>query len=108
MATFKPGQSGNPEGRPKGIADKRVALRALLQPHAEELVTKVVQMAKDGDIAAVRLCLERCMPPLKATDDRIELDGLGDDPAANAACVVKAIGAGELTPNQGATILQAF
>ena len=27
--TFKTGQSGNPDGRPKGIVDKRTQLRSL-------------------------------------------------------------------------------
>lgn len=43
---FQQGQSGNPDGRPPGIRDKRVAMRELLAPHAEELVAKVVEMAK--------------------------------------------------------------
>jgi len=44
--TFKTGQSGNPVGRPKGIIDKRAQLRSLIQPHAEDLVNKLVEQAK--------------------------------------------------------------
>ena len=44
---WEKGESGNPAGRPAGIKDKRTAMRELLLPHAEELVAKVVEMAKD-------------------------------------------------------------
>jgi len=105
---FEPGKSGNPAGRPRGIVDRRVALRRLLEPHAPELVDKVVEMAKGGDAAALRICLERLIPPMKAGDDHIEMPDLGADPAANATAIVHAIGSGSLTPEQGATMLQAF
>ena len=49
---YTKGKSGNPKGRPRGIRDKRVELRSLLEPHAAELVQKAVELAKDGDSAA--------------------------------------------------------
>ncbi|MGH8625106.1 MAG: DUF5681 domain-containing protein [Gammaproteobacteria bacterium] len=61
--SWKQGQSGNPEGRPPGAKDKRTALRALLTPHAQELVMRAVELAKSGDTTALRLCLERLIPP---------------------------------------------
>jgi hypothetical protein len=62
---FRPGQSGNPKGRPKGIADKRIELRSLLELHAEELVEKLIERAKAGDSMALRLCVERLIPRVK-------------------------------------------
>ena len=64
---FEKGQSGNSKGRPKGIVDKRHAMRALLTPHAPALVDKAVELALAGDATALRLCLDRLMPVLKAT-----------------------------------------
>ena len=66
--SFKPGQSGNPAGRPKGSPDKRSELRALLDPHAPELVKKAVEKALEGDMAALRLCLDRCIPAYRSVD----------------------------------------
>lgn len=62
MSKYTSGQSGNPAGRPKGIKDKRTALADLLKPHAEELVAKAVELARSGDVNALRLCIERLIP----------------------------------------------
>lgn len=67
--TFMKGQSGNPRGKPKGARDKRTALRVLLEPHSESLVQKTVQLALGGDTTALRLCLERLIPPVKSKDE---------------------------------------
>ena len=64
--TYEKGQSGNPSGRPPGIRDKRTALRALLEPHAPALIAKAVEMAKAGDATALRICLDRLIPPAKS------------------------------------------
>lgn len=73
---FKPGQSGNPAGKPKGAKDKRTALRELLLPHAADLVKKAVDMALAGDATALRICIDRLIPAAKAKDSPITLDGL--------------------------------
>jgi len=105
---FGKGQSGNPEGRPPGIRDKRTAMRDLLLPHAPELVAKVVEMVKEGNAAALRICLDRLIPPAKAKDDPMSLPTLTDSLADNSRAVIKALGEGELTPDEAATVLQAL
>ena len=76
--TFKAGKSGNPQGRPKGSKDKRTELRALLEPHAPALVEKAVQMALDGDTVALKLCLDRIIPAMRA----VQMDhSFSDQPA---------------------------
>lgn len=65
---FEKGVSGNPNGRPKGSGDKRTELRSLLDPHAPELVKTVVEKALSGDMTAMRLCLDRCIPSYKNID----------------------------------------
>jgi hypothetical protein len=57
---FKPGQSGNPLGRPKGVRNRAtVAAEALLEGEAEALTRKAIELALAGDPTALRLCLER-------------------------------------------------
>jgi hypothetical protein len=54
---FKPGQSGNPKGRPKGALNKTTrAAMVLLENEAEDLTRAVIERAKSGDITALRLC----------------------------------------------------
>lgn len=71
MAKFEKGNKANPAGRPKGQQDPRTALRALFQPHAPELIQKAVDLALDGDPQALRMCLDRICPSIKATADPI-------------------------------------
>lgn len=67
--TFQPGKSGNPTGRPKGVADKRTKLRGLLEVHAEEIISKLAELAKSGDPNALRLCVERLLPKVRLEDN---------------------------------------
>src|ERR1700732_2732275 len=60
---FQPGQSGNPAGRPPGSLNKKtLALEAAYEAKAEEAVNDIMERAKSGDPAAMRLCMERAVP----------------------------------------------
>ncbi len=100
-------QPGNP-GRPKGVPDKRTALREMLEPHAPELFGIVVAKAKEGDMTTMRLCLERRAPPIKARDEPVSMPDLDGSLADNARNVVRAMGAGDISPDQAAAVLAAF
>jgi hypothetical protein len=70
---FKPGQSGNPSGRPHGSRNKAtLALEALLDGEGEAITRK----ALEGDTAALRLCLER----IYAMWQRMDLRPVRDQP----------------------------
>src|SRR4051795_11090305 len=63
---FQKGRSGNPEGRPKGSRNiTTVALETLLDGQAIALTQKAIDLALAGDIAALRLCVDRILPPRK-------------------------------------------
>ncbi len=67
---FEPGQSGNPSGRPIGIVDKRIKHRELFLARAPELINKAIDMALAGDVAAMKLCIDRIAP--KISNDNLE------------------------------------
>ena len=57
---FQKGQSGNPDGRPRGSRNATtLALEALLDGQATALTQKAIDLALTGDMAALRLCLLR-------------------------------------------------
>lgn len=105
---FKKGQSGNPTGRPK---DKRThQLREMLRSDSADLIRKVKQMALEGDSTAMRLCLERVLPPLKTKDEPVTVKGLNGSTSLveQGQAIVNALAAGELSPGDAATLMQAI
>jgi hypothetical protein len=105
---FKKGESGNPDGRPKGSKDKRTDLRVLLQPHAEDLVNKVVEKALEGDTTALRLCLDRLIPPYRAGNISVVLDDLEGTLTEKGEKIIGAMGGGEITPSDASSMLSAL
>lgn len=72
--TFIKGQSGNPKGRQKGVLNRRTELAKMLDPHAEALVTKMIELALQGDVTALRLCIERLIPKANRESTGIEFN----------------------------------
>jgi hypothetical protein len=106
--TWEKGESGNPAGRPIGVPDKRTAMRALLEPHAEDLVAKVVELAKSGDTTALRICIDRLIPPAKARDDAVSLPLGNGSLAEKGRSVLEALGNGTISPDIATAILQGI
>ncbi len=72
---FRRGVSGNPAGRPRNARNKvTAAALELLDGASEEVVSRVVEMAKAGDRVCLRLVLDRVVPAKR--DRVVELDGL--------------------------------
>ena len=108
---FEKGESGNPAGRPRGARNRATLLmQNLLAEDAEAIGRKAIEMAKQGDMAAIRLCMDRLAPARKGEPVACELPPL-DKPAdsvAAAATVVAAVAAGELTPSEGADLAKVI
>jgi Family of unknown function (DUF5681) len=87
---FEPGKSGNPAGKLKGTRNKTtLAVEALLDGEAETITRKAIELAKDGDLAALRLCLDRIAPPRKNRSVMLELPPVSRAAdAANAAATL--------------------
>ena len=83
-----------------------MAADLLLEGEAEAITRKAIDLAKEGDTVALRLCLERIAPARK---DRPVLFAL--PPIATTADVVKAsaallqaVASGDLTPSEAAEL----
>ena len=60
---FQPGQSGNPAGRPLGSLNKKtLAAQDAFEEKAQEIVDNVIERARNGDLSAERLVMERAVP----------------------------------------------
>jgi hypothetical protein len=104
---FKPGQSGNPKGRVKGSRNQMtLAMEALLDGESEALTRKAIELALGGDITALRLCLDRVLPPRKDRPINFEMPTIAaieDAPAAMAA-ITSAVANGDITATEAADV----
>jgi len=100
--TFKPGQSGNPAGRPPGARNKRtIMIEKLLDESAEKLMQLGINRA-DDDRMVLRLFLQRILPRAKASPVAFELPPIATAADALAAMnkIRQGLADGELTTAQ--------
>jgi hypothetical protein len=97
---FARGKSGNPTGRPKGARNKATrAVEELLDGEAEALTRKAIDKALEGDMAALRICLDRLLPPRRdrlVTFELPKIESASDALKASSA-ILAACAAGQLS-----------
>ena len=106
--SFKPGQSGNPKGRPKGSRNKTtLAVEALIEGEAEEIMRKLIEKAKEGNSTALRLCLDRLVPPRRERSVAFDMDEIKTAADADKASssVLAAVAEGTLTPDEATKVM---
>lgn len=100
---FKPGISGNPKGKPQGARHKTtLAAMALLSGEAEALTRVAIEKALEGDLTALKLCLDRIIPPTK--DQPVDcnlpkMKTVADLPGFTGA-LLDAVATGKLGPSE--------
>ena len=104
---WKPGQTGNPKGRPPGIS-AITRLRESLASDVPEILSALVLAAKGGDVAAAKLILERVLPSLKPTEQTQALSLPDGTLTEQGRAVLASVAAGQLAPGQGAALLGAI
>jgi hypothetical protein len=86
---FQKGESGNLAGRPRGARNRTtVLLENLLAEGGEAIARKAIELAKAGEIAALRMCLDRLLSVRKdepVVFDLPPLDTAADSVAAAAS-----------------------
>ena len=104
---FEKGRSGNPAGRRPGSRNKAtLAAAALLAGESEALTRTAVDLALAGDPTAMRLCIERILPPCRERAVNFTLPPIEstDDISAAMQAVTAALARGDITPGEAATI----
>ena len=105
---FAPGQSGNPAGKAKGARNKTtLAIEALLEGEADALTRKAIEMAKEGDGPALRMCLDRLAPPRKDAPVCFDLPSIKTiaDAVEASSALLSAVAAGDVTPDEAARVM---
>jgi hypothetical protein len=104
---FEKGQSGNPAGRPPGTRNKATLLaEAMFQDEAEAIIRTAIGKAKEGDITAIRLCLDRVFPRQRDRATAFELPPIASaaDALAALTTIVAGVSAGDLTAAEGSEL----
>jgi hypothetical protein len=104
---FAKGFSANPRGNPRGSRHKAtLAAEALLDGDAEALTRKCVEMALAGDATAMRLCLDRLIPPRRERPVSFALPEIkkATDIIGATTALAGAVAVGELVPGEAAAL----
>lgn len=105
---WRPGASGHPAGRPKGVG-KVHRLRAMIDESAPDILAALIELARRGDVQAARVLLERgSLPATRAVDlpQPVQLEGAALVDKANA--VLAALARGELSVTQATGMVAAL
>jgi hypothetical protein len=75
--TFAKGQSGNPTGKARGCRNRTtVMVEQLLGGHLENITKKLIEGALAGDTHAIKMILDRLVPPPRDRPINFELPQL--------------------------------
>lgn len=103
----RPFASGNP-GRPRGARHKTtLAIEALLDGQHEALTQKAIEVALGGDIAALKLCLDRLAPARRDSLIKIDLPAVtsANDTVSASSAVIEALATGSISPGEAGAIM---
>jgi hypothetical protein len=101
--------SPNPNGRPRGIVDKRTKVSQALMDDAPAVARVVIDAALAGDVQAAALVLSRVTPALRAQTERVEFDFDASAPITQQVeYVLQAIADGKVAADVGKQIIEAI
>lgn len=102
---FLPGKSGNPAGR---ALTESTRLKRQLAEHGTQLAEKVLSMALDGDVQALKICLDRISPPLRPNAQVVTFDYQPGERLTGAAeKIIRAASQGEIPPDTATQLLSS-
>lgn len=101
---FKPGNPGRARGS-RNVVTR--AIEALLEGQHEQLTQTAINKALEGDVTALRLCLERLAPARKDAPISFDLPPIKsiEDAATASAALLSAVATGEVTPEEAGRVM---
>jgi hypothetical protein len=108
---FRKGTSGNPAGRPSGVRNRAtILLEAIADEDLNAIATKVVAMAKAGDLTAAKLIFDRVAPAPAARAIATNLSPIGKWDGTDAVLnsyrtIIHAVAGGEVSPAEGLELI---
>lgn len=106
---WKPGVSGNPAGKPRGITDKRSKLMKRMLDDANDIYDGLLERAKTGDPTSAGLIFARILPTLRSQSQTVSFDFDPSLPIARQVeQVLAAVAAGQVAPDVGQTIIASI
>ena len=100
-------QPGNP-GKPRGARHRTTrAVEALLDGQHEALTQVAIGKALEGDMVALRLCLDRIAPARKDAPVSVTLPPVrtAQDAVGASAALLEAVAAGDVTPDEAGRVM---
>lgn len=107
---FKPGTSGNPEGRPQGSKNRSTKLLETLDADVPALLAVTKEKALQGDMTAMRLLLERLLPVRKPVSPVFDIPELAmpSTLTEQAQAVFSGVCRGFIPPDVGSQLIMAI
>jgi hypothetical protein len=103
---FAPGNRFG-KGRPQGSRNRvTIACEQILDNQAGAITEKAIEMALLGDAQALRLVMERILPPRKDRSVRLRLPSIATANGVSQALdeVLQQVASGNITPAQGSEV----
>jgi hypothetical protein len=105
MSKFEKGKSGNTKGRPKSMT--ATLLRQAINDDMPDILNKLIELAKGGDVQAIKLVLERVCPALKSQAVPINLPFV-ESLAGQGNEIIRATMQGQIPPDIGSQLISAL
>jgi hypothetical protein len=102
---FEPGNKFG-RGRPPGSRNKTTLMQQKIEEHGEALIAKCVMEALKGNIAAMRLCMDRLVSPRRERTVRFKIPLIQTLAEVSVAmeAVLAEVARGKLTPSEGQAV----
>lgn len=100
---FQKGSSGNPGGSRQGRRNRATIIaQHMIDGRGEALINRCIEMAEAGDPTAMRLIMERLVPPRRDRPVKIRLPEIRSsrDALEATSAITSAVAHGEITPSE--------